>query len=160
LPFDTLIDWARGVRAPAAYAASDDVLEEALRADRELLRERLVRLVLQPEVNEAIALASTAMAEVLRDPTQERLQRAEGTFVRYLLRMSARPTPFGLMAGISSGDVGRETRLELAPRAHYRRRTQLDGATIAALSEALIRNPAIRAEIELRPNPDLYERAG
>jgi thiopeptide-type bacteriocin biosynthesis protein len=160
LPVDTLVEWAEGLRAWTSCAAADDVLEEALGADRHLVRTRLRRFVEQPEVKEAIALASPAMAEVLRDPEGERFRLAEGALARYLLRMIARPTPFGLMAGTSLGDVGPGTRLELAPRGEYRRRTGVEGATIAALSDALMRDAQIRAEVPFRPNPDIYELGG
>lgn len=63
--------------------------------------------------------------------------------LKYLARMSSRPTPFGLFAGSSFGSVGTETALDLGPLADYRRHVSLNGN----LLEALTRQAALAEEL-------------
>jgi hypothetical protein len=74
--------------------------------------------------------------------------------------MASRPTPFGLFAGCSVGTLGAVTRLTVEARSSYQRHTRLDGDYLAALSEALARDPAVRRAVTWRPNSSLYRSAG
>jgi thiopeptide-type bacteriocin biosynthesis protein len=164
LPFEELEAWAAGLRGPATPEAE---LTAAVASDRELLRERLRRLVERPELAEALFVASPSLCEEglpawRRDPDGKKGRRAEGALVRYLLRLAARPTPFGLFAGCSLGriDGAAATRLELAPRGAYRRHTRLDMDYLFALAEDLGQQPERAAAVLYRPNSSLYRAAG
>ncbi|HEX6202982.1 MAG TPA: lantibiotic dehydratase family protein, partial [Thermoanaerobaculia bacterium] len=165
LPFDELIAWGEGLEAPAlAQGAAGETLAAALGRDRERLRQRLRALAERPEVREALFLASPSLDEGLdrwrREPAGKKGRRAEGALVRYLLRMAARPTPFGLFSGCSLIELGATTRLELPPRAACRRRSRLDMDYVFRLSEALGRDPALRRALVWRPTTSLYRAAG
>lgn len=150
LPFDLL----EGCSADATGA--DD-----LAGDRARFQDRLRAILARPDVRDALLLASPDLAERLgpwvdggREPDAKLVRAA----LRYVARMCARPTPFGLMAGTTLGSVGRETRFELAGSA--RRRTTIDPQFVTALAERLSTDPAVRDALVLRPNTALYEAGG
>ena len=171
LPFEELESWAEGLAAPAALG-DPERLEQALAADRERLRSRLAAFAARPEVLEAVFIASPSLYESLETwraaPEGKKGQRAERALVRYIYRMAARATPFGLFSGCSLGPValggesegGTATRLAVAPRSAYERHTRLDMDYLFALCEDLGRDPALREELLYRPNTSLYRAAG
>jgi class I lanthipeptide synthase len=172
LPFAELEAFSAGLEAAevAARAAmpaiTDDPgeLAEALARDRAVLRQRLRQAIARPEIAEAVFLASPSLADGLAawhaDPDSKKGRRAECALARYFLRMTARPTPFGLFSGCSTGRLGAATRLQLAPRGAYQRHTRLDMDYLFALAEELGRDPALRRELLYRPNSSLYRAAG
>ncbi len=145
LPFETLVEWAN----------EPDVAG---------LRRRLGALLDRPEVNEAIFVASPslhgAIAKWRAAPESPAGQRAEHALVKYVARMAGRATPFGLFSAISTGTLGPETRIELAPRAEYRRRTRIDNDYLFALVAGLTAQPDVRAALTWRPNSSIYRIAG
>jgi class I lanthipeptide synthase len=163
---DELDRWGDGLAAAAAVeaGADRDQVAAAIEADRAILRARLVQLVARPEVREAIFVASPNLeASVdawLADPASETGQKTERSLVRYVSRMAARPTPFGLFAGNTVGALGAATHLELAPRAGYRRYTRIDGDYLSDLTDALAADKAVRARLVHRPNSSLCKVAG
>jgi thiopeptide-type bacteriocin biosynthesis protein len=168
LPFEELEAFSEGLAAPAAPPDDPERLEQALGADRERLRARLSALAGRPEVLEAVFLASPSLHESLAawraQPDGKKGQRAERALVRYLYRMIARATPFGLFSGCSLGPVeaapGSPTRIAVGPRDAYERHTRLDMDYLFALCEDLARDPAVREELIYRPNSSLYRAAG
>ncbi len=81
-------------------------------------------------------------------------------FRRYLVRMSTRPTPFGLFASVSLGRVGKRTRLELAPLSEARRVSRLDMEVLAKAAAQLARDGELLWALRFVPNDSLYEVAG
>ncbi len=165
LPYEDLEAWSEGLQAPGALA-DPARLEAALAADRERLRARLRELLGRPEVLEAVFLASPSLFEGLdawrNQPDGKKGQRAERALVRYLYRMGARATPFGLFSGCSLGPVepGAPTRIAVTPRASYDRHTRLDMDYLFPLCEDLGRDAGLREELLFRPNSSLYRAAG
>jgi thiopeptide-type bacteriocin biosynthesis protein len=167
LPFEELEAFSAGLEAPAA-AGDSERLERALAADRERLRVRLTALAERPEVLESVFLASPSLHESLSlwraQPDSKKGQRAERALVRYIYRMAARATPFGLFSGCSLGPVetapGTATRIAVGPRSAYERHTRLDMDYLFALCEDLGRDPEVRAALTFRPNTSLYRAAG
>src|SRR3954468_10867285 len=141
--------------------AFDDLA--ALGTDREGFEEGLRALLARPEVRDALRLASPDLEEQLAPwlageaPAQPKHVRAA---LRYAARMCARPTPFGLMAGMTLGELGRDTALELGPREEAIRRTTIEPHFVTALAEELSGDPEVRRAMRLRPNTSLYEAAG
>jgi thiopeptide-type bacteriocin biosynthesis protein len=163
LPFEELIRWGEGLEAPRLQPGSPG-LELALRRDQALLRARLGEWLRRPEVREALFVASPSLHECLglweRQPESERGVKVEHSVVGYVLRMVGRPTPFGLFAGYSVGELGERTRLRIGPRADYRRHTRLDMDYACLLAEALSRVPELRRSILYRPSTSLYRACG
>lgn len=163
LPRDVLEQWSAGLAVPAA---GDDLerLAAAIDADRTVVRARLAAVIARPEIREAIFLASPVLeASIdawLSDPTSENGQKTERSLVRYVSRMAARPTPFGLFAGNTIGALAETTHIELAARADYRRYTRIDGDYLSDLTDALVADPAVRQRLSYRPNSSLCHVAG
>jgi lantibiotic biosynthesis protein len=192
LPFDEQEAWSEGLEAAAAAdnlgstppsagapAAGPEQLPAAVERDRERLRARLRAALDRPEIAEAVFLASPSLTDALAlwraDPDSRKGRRAEAALVRYLQRMTTRPTPFGLFSGCSLGRLdgagrdggeggdgakGGRTLLELPGRAGYQRHTRLDMDYLFALCEDLGRDPALRRELLYRPSSSLYRAAG
>jgi thiopeptide-type bacteriocin biosynthesis protein len=160
---DEIDRWGEGLAVPGA-GDSAEKLAAAIEADRAALRQRLVQIVARPEVREAIFVASPGLESSidgwLDDPTSEAGQKTERSLVRYVLRMAARPTPFGLFAGSTVGALGETTQLELAPRDRYRRYTRIDGDYLSDLTDAMVADHAVRARLVVRPNTSLCRVAG
>ncbi len=166
LPFEEYETWARDLAVPVALAAGADGedLEAAVAADRERLRQYLRSLLERPEIREALFVASPDLYEGLEawydDPKDKKGRRAEEALVRYFLRMTTRPTPFGLFSGCSTGELGDTTRLRLEKGGAYRRETRLDMDYLFALTEELARDSDVRRDLRFRPNTSLYRAAG
>lgn len=166
-PYEELEAWGAGLASPGISADAEEEFAAAWAADRVLLRERLRALLERPEVRESVFLASPSLTDGLdvwkKEPDGKKGQRAERALVRYVLRMCARPTPFGLFSGCSVGRlVGADepTRLRLAPRERYDRHTRLDMDYLFALVEELIKDPTVRGALSYLPNSSLYHAAG
>ncbi|HET9626748.1 MAG TPA: lantibiotic dehydratase [Kofleriaceae bacterium] len=160
---DELERWGDGLAVPAT-GDDPDQLAAAIAADRATLRQRLVALVARPEVREAIFVASpnleASIDAWLASPESEAGQKTERSLVRYVARMAARPTPFGLFAGNTVGTLGETTELVLAPRHTYRRYTRIDGDYLSDLTDTLAADRAVRARLRHRPNSSLCKVAG
>ncbi len=161
LPWDVLGSWMAGGTAPTA---SVEELEAALARDRALLRQYLRTFIEQPEIREALFLASPDLDEAiphwLKDPDSEKGTRAERTLVRYFARMAGRSTPFGLFAGCSMGRLGETTHLVFGPRSSYIRHTRLDMDYLCTLTEALGTDVELREGLRYRPNSSIYRAGG
>ena len=152
LPFAVLVDWADGVQAPAA---SEEDLDAALDRDRALLRQRLGALLARPEVREAMFVASPDLEEALAGKLAS---KGEPAAVRYLQRMAARATPFGLFSGNGVAMVGDRSQMTLPPASQWRRNTSLDCDYLDALSRVLAASDALRDAITVRPNTSLHRQ--
>ena len=160
LPLATLTDWAAGLDGPGRGEGDVRTPEDAITGDRLRLRSRLEEIVTAPAFREAVYLASPSLEAAIdvwrKDPDSERGQRAEVALVAYLMRAAARPTPFGLFAGCTTGTIGDATCLRLPGRAGYDRHTRLDMDYLWTLANAIEASPLLRADLRYRPNSSLY----
>ena len=159
LPARTLFDLSAGIASIDENLTSDE-LPGALERDRETVRARIAKIVVRPEVREALFLASPQAESKLdlwlRDPAHEKVRDLDVTLARYVSRMSSRSTPFGLFAGSTLGKIGSEARLELAGRSRYRRHTRIDTEYLATLMTGLAESPELRDRLPFRPNPSIH----
>ncbi len=169
LPFGDFLQLSEDLQAPKVLedssAASDcTLLEQAAASDRQKVRSRLRELEALPEVKEALWLASpdfvSALAQWRDNPETEKGQSLERSLYRYVARMMGRATPFGLFAGYSVGRFGTETQLDIGARALYQRRSRIDMEYLYHLVEKVVRDPALRSDLVVRPNSSLYFLAG
>jgi thiopeptide-type bacteriocin biosynthesis protein len=160
LPFTEVLAWGDGLQAPMAVGDSG-VLGEAVAADRTLLRRRLEDVVTTPQFREALFVASPSLAAAVdvwrKEPDSDKGRATERSLMSYFLRAAARPTPFGLFAGCTTGTIGERTCMRLDEWARYRRHTRLDMDYLWALAEAVEQDPALREELDYRPNSSLYQ---
>ena len=150
LPVETLTGWSGSLTA--APDAGD--LDARLAEDRAALTTRLSEIFERADVTDALYVASPKLARRARaealDPKMAR------TLVKYLIRMSTRPTPFGLFAGISVGSIEAATEMAIGARDTWRRATQLDMQFLSALADEVANDGAARAHLTYSPNSSLY----
>lgn len=162
LPFDWLIEFGAGVEAPSRVGSPG--LPAALERDRARGREALVRALERRDVREAIRIASPALEQAIDhwrvDPSSKEGRKAERALLRYVLRMCARATPFGLFAACSTGRIGPVTSLRLEGDDACRRSTRLDMGYLGALCEGLGRETTIRRGQAYTANTTLHFGGG
>jgi thiopeptide-type bacteriocin biosynthesis protein len=144
LPFDELRRWRHGDADDACDLAPGGP------ADLEGLRARLRAVFRRPEIAEALYVASPGLSDARRSAS------GDHALARYFSRMAARPTPFGLFAGISLGAISDRTKLELGPRAAYRRNVRVDVEPLVAAAAAAARDPRLGARMRYRTNGSAY----
>jgi thiopeptide-type bacteriocin biosynthesis protein len=106
-----------------------------------------------PRVRAAVSLASTDLAAALArtHPGHPDALRLRSKLLRYVIRMSTRPTPFGLFAGVAVAEWGEATDLAIAPGTP-RTRTRLDMALLLEFVASLEEEPAIRGALRVFAN--------
>jgi thiopeptide-type bacteriocin biosynthesis protein len=134
-----------------------------LPARRAETRRRLRELMQLPRVVRAVHVASpstTAALPYLADEPErsKRSARAYATVLRYLTRMTTRPTPYGLFAGVAMGRLADRTTLALAADPVARTRTRVDTGWLLGAIKA-IEAGDLRSRLGTTTNPLLY-RAG
>jgi class I lanthipeptide synthase len=163
LPFEEMAAWSEGLEAVGSLGDPQGLVA-ALERDRTRLRARLLALVARPEVREAIFVASPSVDEALevwqKEPDGKQGRKLEPAVVSYVSRAAARATPFGLLAGWTTGAIDAQTKLHLQARERYRRHSRLDADYLWALAEAVERDPRLRKVFVYEPNSSLYEAAG
>jgi hypothetical protein len=163
LPFEVAESLSDALEARAALDDRDR-LEAALDRDRARIRARLRALVSEPAIREAIFVASPdldrAIDRWIEEPGAARGTEVEGALFRYVLRMAARPTPFGLFAGCGVGAIGDTTALTVSARDGCRRHTRLDMDYLVQLADVLAREPALAPSVIYTPNSSLSRVAG
>lgn len=150
LPLDVLRRWTSGI--PGTTWDDDAVVLEA----------RLRELVRQPAIREALFLASPSLEHAIQawlaDAESPRARGVMPIVVRYLVRMAARSTPFGLFSGCSTGRVAETTALCLADISEYSRHTRLDTHYVASLASSFLEDDRAWQCIHYWPNSSLIEK--
>ena len=167
LPFDELLQWSNSLGVTHDRRLNDDsVLRDGVwRHDVQLLRARLSQILARPEIVQALFFASPSLEFAIRywtkDPESKRGLQAERSLVRYFSRMAARPTPFGLCAGVSFGLFADSTEhagceILLSPRTQYRFACRLSFQYLANLCVNLRFEPEIATHCRYWPNSSLH----
>ncbi|WP_101947962.1 lantibiotic dehydratase [Mycobacterium sp. 3519A] len=119
-----------------------------------------LRGALTSEARSALAVASMTFSDALaKDGVGPLRPRTESTLRRYLIRMSTRPTPLGLFAGVGLASWGERTDIELIAD-HRPRRTRPDAGWLMTLVDRAESDPRIRRQLCVRANPLALARAG
>ena len=138
---------------PPAYEPRDPFLVRApllaLQADLEP-----ERLLADPTVRTALRIASPSLSEALGSPDS----RARRSLRRYLNRLSTRPTPYGLFAGVALAHWGSGSDLALGPG--LRTRTRPDMGWLLERVLAWEQDRKIRPFLNLLANPSVVVRTG
>jgi len=124
----------------------------------------LEELLADPVVVRAVEWASRELASKIDDWRKERDPGVERALARYVLRMAGRATPRGLLAGVSTGTFGGETKLELGPHDEHVEVLRDDIDQVAQGASSLRDDEDIgtrlRPTLVYRPNTSLYELDG
>lgn len=109
-----------------------------------------------PMAREAIALASPALIETVdralagHEPPEAAARRLRSALARYELRMAGRPTPFGLLAGVTVGRFADTA--EAALGVHHRRHVHLDHGWLETWADEVEADPEVLARLEVTAN--------
>jgi thiopeptide-type bacteriocin biosynthesis protein len=111
-------------------------------------------------VRAAVAVGSTAVMDALRRSDGiEPDSRLARTLHHYLVRMSSRPTPYGLFAGAALVSWSDRSDVEVSARPALTR-TRPDMKWLLGLVSAMEADPAVREQLSYVANPRLVEHAG
>lgn len=109
-------------------------------------------------IQEAIFIASPTLYRQLFDPKERKkdknLDKAIESYLKYLIRMSTRATPFGLFSSCSVGKIDIQTELYIG--SSLIRKTRLDSKIVFAIFERLNSTPNVRKVLKFFPNNTLY----
>ena len=125
-------------------------------------KEVLKKTLNQGIIKEAIFLASPTLYFELEkwsrgDLEKKKEQRVIFSLLKYLSRMSARCTPFGLFAGCTLGHFSDATDLKIERPKNHQRHTRPDMNYLVALSQDLSRLEHIKKQLTYFPNSSLYQ---
>lgn len=113
-----------------------------------------------PGVLEAIYLASPSLLarlELWRNKPQSKSGRkVTVALLKYLIRMSSRPTPFGLFSGVATGVFADTSRFWPGKLQQDRRKTRLDMFYLATIQQAWAQSPAGQQRLHYSPNSTMY----
>ncbi len=112
-----------------------------------------------PGVFRALAVGSPSLSTALEKsglPERKSVQ-LDSKLLRYLIRMSTRPTPYGLFAGVA---LARWGNTDLALDARHQTRTRPDMEWILGFIQKLESQPEVLKELKLFANPAIYIRDG
>jgi len=139
-----------------------DEFERLAQSGVEALGPRIVELFRRPEVHEALFLASPSLEErlslLLAGGEEADLGKLQRPLSAYLARMATRPTPFGLFAACSAGQVAEHTALIVS--GELRRRTRPDMDFLVTATARLCEDREVRRALTWWPNSSLYRSAG
>ncbi len=112
-----------------------------------------------PCVTEAVWLASPDLYDALTVSSSSDVDRDRKilSLYRYLARMSFRPTPFGLFAGLSVGHIESKSNLILDSWKNVRRHTRLDMACLFEVARNIVAETADKRFFAVTTNPTLIK---
>src|SRR5712692_4178519 len=151
LPIETYL----ALSEQADRSEADETLMHSLAFEESSLAPR------DPRIRRALAVGSRALLDDLEwsSPSHKDAHRLKGKLLRFLIRMSTRPTPYGLFAGVALGQWGRETDLVLAAE-FPRTRTRPDMAWLLNIVQALESRLEVHKHLCLVANPTAFIRGG
>ncbi|MFI5608599.1 lantibiotic dehydratase [Amycolatopsis sp. NPDC051903] len=150
-------------RAWPAFLVRSPLLAEAPRGGPDTYAGLLTAAVAEPRLVEAITLASPSLGAVLERVAAgevaalkpKQLRRAALSVLRYDIRMRTRPTPFGLFAGVASGEFG-DAAFERGTA--DRHRTHADMSWLLRIVHRAETDPAVLRGLRVRSHQALTGR--
>ncbi|MFI6025933.1 lantibiotic dehydratase [Amycolatopsis magusensis] len=115
-----------------------------------------------PHIREAVEVSSPSLAAtldkissgVLTDPARQR--RAALSLNRYLARMTQRPTPFGLLAGVAAAGFGDQPKIRVGTG--HRRHVRVDRSWLAEVLRVRETDPAVLPRLRVVRNDLCFSR--
>ncbi|MFI9567391.1 lantibiotic dehydratase [Streptomyces rishiriensis] len=121
-------------------------------------------LVRDPVICEAIAVSSASLSLILRkiengeEISPRRLMSAAVSLTRYVLRITSRPTPFGLNAGVAQASIGKSTTVSCMGSGT--KTVRPDAGWFRALQQALLSQPNVRRQTDVVMSNLCFVRGG
>jgi len=160
LPFDTVQQGLdTPLHSPSVAMRSDHdaaQLTTALAHDAVATRSWLREKIAEPVTREAIFVGSPDLYRAIsyweQNPDSRKGRQAQINLLRYLTRMSTRPTPFGLFAGVALGSLGPAMDIHIGSLYHHRKRTRADMQWLLYLVRTLEQRPEVVSQIRYVTN--------
>jgi thiopeptide-type bacteriocin biosynthesis protein len=147
------------VRAPAlpveAYLALTDRFSNA--ADRWRTDDGTA-VPADPWVRLALAVGGGRLLRALREKGEQD-PGALGKLLRYQIRMSTRPTPYGLFAGVALGEFGQATDVTIAATVPMPR-ARPDMGWLLSFAGSLEARAELRRQLRIAAHPAVFKAAG
>ena len=128
--------------------------------DKTKLRATLKLWLAEPEVREALYIASPSLIERIsywiKDPDNKKGKKIEQTLTKYFIRMHSRCTPFGTFCGVTLGTIYSSNNLALE-KLTYKRTSRLDMLIPFQLKKKIWRNKELFKQMELTVNSTIYQ---
>jgi len=114
------------------------------------------------KLREAIFISSPNLTSELEklevvSITEKDREKIIQSAMRYWLRACYRPTPFGIFAGISLGNVSNETLIETVGQHQYRKNTRLDTHFLSTVVQGILSHDDIIKSVKWFANNTVYE---
>ncbi|MGE6537963.1 lantibiotic dehydratase [Bacillus luti] len=128
--------------------------------NQEVLIKKLREYAEMDYIKEAIAIASPSLLESLKhihgDLSNRKTQQVISSVLRYMLRMTTRPTPFGAFSGVASGEFKEKSLLEMSHFEQFKKRTRPDMEWLLGVVSSLEKNPSILQSLMVSKNHATY----
>lgn len=140
---------------------STNVFENKLTSFNAPILDELWEFTQDPLIREAIAVSSISLLDALTNlspdsPSRKREQVAKA-FLRYLIRMSTRPTPFGLFSGVAYGEYGDYYKVALRSTEYHEKRTRPDMDWLFKIIAQMENNPNLIKQLIVMANTMAYK---
>lgn len=121
-----------------------------------------LRVNFTPYVNEAIYLASGSLhielSNFFAGVTDKIKDPATISYLKYLIRMSTRSTPFGLFSGCSVGHIETsQTKISLPAPANYKIKSRVDTDYLSSILRVIQNNKLLKENVPYRLNNSIYK---
>ena len=130
--------------------------------NRESVMKQLKQLAKDPMIQEIIYVSSTSLYHSLKnwddvtDPKKE--EQILHSFCKYLIRMSTRPTPFGLVSGVTYGLFDEKpSKLHLDSYEYHLKRARPDMDWLLSIVQKLENDPAVLRQLKVKTNSIIFE---
>ncbi|MBV9690603.1 MAG: lantibiotic dehydratase [Ktedonobacteraceae bacterium] len=152
------------IASTGAVARSNEDIEGLLTEARQRCYDLLQSLASQPVIEQALAAASFAIfegvARIRRGEDSRRAERTYSRLLRYIVRMSTRPTPFGLFAGVAVGAFADNTTVQLAIPTVRRIRTRPDMSWVLSVIQKVEQTEELIPQLHMVVNQTVYLAGG
>ena len=129
---------------------------ENMFSELETINERLIDSFNSPLLRESIIVASRDLVDALErvDLTKpsKSLEQLKSSLIKYFIRLSTRPTPFGLFSGISIGRFGELSKIMISDSSQHIKRARPDMEWIYGIIKKAESDTDIRNKLRVRFN--------
>ncbi|MBD8500852.1 lantibiotic dehydratase [Paenibacillus arenosi] len=121
----------------------------------------LIHMALHPSIREALAISSPSLLTSLDTfdfsfSHKKSMQRIR-SLTRYLIRITTRPTPFGLLSGLDYGTFKDNTQLSLEPIESYKKYTRPDMEWLLKIISDLEKDERVIDGVMVQSNTSVYK---
>lgn len=117
------------------------------------------RMAQNPVIREAVAVASPSLyhsLEWLDTKSGKKKEQVLQSFVKYLIRMSTRPVPYGLFAGVTLGVFEDKQDIQMSERQVHKKRSRPDMEWLVKIIQRIESHEHVLKQLKVHINPLLY----